>query len=388
MAVTTGRARATTRVGTLSDRAPIRHLDPVLLASAFLLTVVGMLAIYSATQQVSASGGDPWSFVRKQIFAWVIAGVLLAAVSLFDYRLAKVWAPILYGATLILLLLVRTPLGTAAKGAQRGFYLAGFQFTPSEWAKITLAIMLAAFLSEIKSSELSLRDLLQASALALFPMFLVFVQPDIGTTIVLAAALGGVVVVAGARARHLAVLAATAVLLIALAFQMGLIKQYQLDRLKCLTGCANTQNTYNKDQSEIAIGLGGSFGTGYLKGTQTNLGFVPEQHTDFIFTVIGEEFGFMGAVVVLSLYALLLWRAIRISMLSKDKFGTYLAAAIASMIAIQMFVNVGMTVGIMPITGIPLPFISYGGSSLIANYVAIGLLLNIHMRRLTTGVGA
>jgi rod shape determining protein RodA len=386
MAVTTGRTRGTMHVRTLSDRAPIRHLDPVLLTTAFLLTLVGVAAIYSATHQATASG-DPWSFVKRQIAAWVIAGVLLAAVSLFDYRLAKVWAPILYGASLFLLLLVRTPLGTAAKGAQRGFYVAGFQFTPSEWAKVALAIMLAAFLSEIKASELSLRDLIRASALALVPMFLVFLQPDIGTTIVMAAILGGVVVVAGARPRHLAVLAATAVLLIALAFQMGLIKQYQLDRLRCFTGCEGSEATYNKDQSEIAIGLGGVFGTGWLKGTQTNLGFVPEQHTDFVFTVLGEEFGFAGAVVVLLLYAVLLWRAIRIAMLSKDKFGTYLAAGIASMIAIQMFVNIGMTVGIMPITGIPLPFVSYGGSSLITNYVAIGLLLNIHMRRLTVGAG-
>jgi rod shape determining protein RodA len=192
-------------------------------------------------------------------------------------------------------------------------------------------------------------------------------------------------VVAGAKARHLGVLAATGVLLIALAFQMGLIKEYQLERLRCFTGCANSEATYNKEQSQIAIGLGGVSGTGWLQGTQTNLNFVPEQHTDFIFTVIGEQFGFVGASTLLVLYALLLWRAIRIAMLSKDKFGTYLAAGIASMFAIQMFVNIGMTIGIMPITGIPLPFVSYGGSSLIANYIAVGLLLNIHMRRLTVG---
>jgi rod shape determining protein RodA len=384
--VTTRRTRATMHVRTLSDRAPIRHLDPVLLGATALLTVIGLFVIFSATHQVSATG-DPWSFVKRQIAAWVVGVALLGAVALVDYRVAKVWAPILYGATLFLLLLVRTPLGTAAKGAQRGFYVGGFQFTPSEWAKVALAIMLAAFLSEIKAPELSLRDLMRASALALIPMFLVFIQPDIGTTIVMAAILGGAVVVAGARPRHLGVLAASAVLLIALAFQLGLIKQYQLDRLKCFTGCANSQSTYNKEQSQIAIGSGGLSGTGYLKGTQTNLDFVPEQHTDFIFTVIGEEFGFIGSVVLLFLYALLLWRATRIAMLSKDKFGTYLAAGIASMFAIQMFVNIGMTVGIMPITGIPLPFISYGGSSLVANYTAVGLLLNIHMRRLTVGAG-
>jgi rod shape determining protein RodA len=369
---------------TLSDRAPIRHLDPVLLVATFLLTLIGAFAIYSATHQVG-SDADPFGFVKRQLIAWVVAAVLLGAVALVDYRMFKVWAPIIYGATLVLLLLVRTPLGTAAKGAQRGFYVGGFQFTPSELSKISLAIMLAAFLSELRTSELSLRDLIRASILAIVPMFLVFIQPDIGTTIVLAAILGGTVVVAGAKARHLGVLAATGVLLIALAFQMGLIKEYQLERLRCFTGCANSEATYNKEQSQIAIGLGGVSGTGWLQGTQTNLNFVPEQHTDFIFTVIGEQFGFVGASTLLVLYALLLWRAIRIAMLSKDKFGTYLAAGIASMFAIQMFVNIGMTIGIMPITGIPLPFVSYGGSSLIANYIAVGLLLNIHMRRLTVG---
>ena len=373
------------RIGTLGDRAPIRHLDPVLLVTTFLLTVVGALAIFSATHQVAA-GADPWAVLKKQIVAWVVGVAVLGAVALVDYRLAKVYAPIIYAGTLILLLLVRTPLGTAAKGAQRGFYLGGFQFTPSELSKVALAIMLAAFLSELKSSEISLRDLIRASALALIPMFLVFIQPDIGTTIVLAAILVGEVVVSGAKARHLGVLAATAVVLIALAFQMGLIKDYQIARLTCFAGtCNNAQATYNRDQSEIAIGNGGIGGTGYLQGTQTNLNFVPEQQTDFIFTVIGEEFGFVGSATLLLLYAVLLWRAIRIAMLSKDKFGTYLAAGIASMFAIQMFVNIGMTVGIMPITGIPLPFVSYGGSSLITSYIAVGLLLNIHMRRLSVG---
>jgi rod shape determining protein RodA len=193
------------------------------------------------------------------------------------------------------------------------------------------------------------------------------------------------VVVAGAKARHIGVLMAIGILLIALAFQVGLIKQYQIDRLTGFTGGGTTAATYNQKQSEIAVGNGGLEGTGYLKGTQTNLNYVPEQHTDFIFTVIGEEFGFVGAATLLVLYALLLWRAIRIAMLSKDRFGTYLAAGIASMFAIQMFVNIGMTVGIMPITGIPLPFISYGGSSLVTSYIAVGLLLNIHMRRLKVG---
>ena len=219
--------------------------------------------------------------------------------------------------------------------------------------------------------------------IAAVPMFLVLLQPDVGTTIVLATILVGVVIVAGARVRHLGVLALAAAIFLAGAFQVGLIKQYQIDRL---TGFLDPKNDaaaahYNRDQSEIAIGSGGLTGTGYLRGIQTNLDFVPEQHTDFIFTVVGEQFGFVGAMLLLVLYAVLLWRAFRTAMASKDPFGTYVAAGIAAMFAVQMFVNIGMTLGIMPITGIPLPFVSYGGSSLIANFMAVGLLLSIQMRR-------
>jgi rod shape determining protein RodA len=179
------------------------------------------------------------------------------------------------------------------------------------------------------------------------------------------------------------VLALSAILLLFVAFHLGVIKDYQIARLTSFLDSNNSapQATYNKEQAEIAIGAGGLTGRGYTKGTQTNLSFVPQQHTDFIFTVVGEEFGFIGAGVLLVLYAVLLWRAFRIALLSKDQFGTYLAAGIASMFAVQMFVNIGMTVGIMPITGIPLPFVSYGGSAMIANYIAVGLLLNVHMRR-------
>jgi len=167
------------------------------------------------------------------------------------------------------------------------------------------------------------------------------------------------------------------------AFQLHIIKQYQIERLTGFLDSTQTSQTasYNLQQSEIAIGAGGITGTGYLKGSQTNLDFVPEQHTDFIFTVVGEELGFVGAALLMVLFAILLWRTYRIAAHARDPFGTYLAAGIAAMWAIQMFVNVGMTMGIMPITGIPLPFVSYGGSALIADFVAVGLLLNIRARR-------
>jgi rod shape determining protein RodA len=203
--------------------------------------------------------------------------------------------------------------------------------------------------------------------------------------IVLVAITVGELVVAGTRPRHLAVLAATALVALLLAFQTGAIRDYQFDRIRAFLDPQNAPESvrYNLDQSLIAIGSGGLTGRGYLTGTQTNLDYVPEQHTDFIFTVVGEEFGFVGAVVVLALFGVLLFRAFRIAYLSRDPFGSYLAAGVASMFAIQVFVNVGMTIGIMPITGIPLPFLSFGGSAMLVNCIAVGLLLNVHMRRFT-----
>jgi rod shape determining protein RodA len=366
-----------------SERRSIRHVDPLLIAAALGLAVIGLLAIYSATHQsLAAVGLDPGRFVKRQVTFLAVAMIVLMLAASFDYRLLKVYAGIVYVSSLALLILVRTPIGTSVKGAQRWFELFGFQLAPSEIAKIALIAMLAAVLSEVRG-ELTVRDVFRTAGLAAVPAFLVFLQPDLGSSIVFAAILVGILVVAGARARYLALLALTAVVLIVAGFQVGLVREYQIERLKAFLDPASVSEDalHNREQAEIAIGSGGLMGVGYLGGSQTNLDFVPEQHTDFVFTVVGEEFGFAGAVVLLSLYGLLLWRALRVAMLSRDPFGTYLAAGIASMFALQMFVNVGMNVGIMPITGIPLPFVSYGGSSLLLNFAAVGLLLNVHMRR-------
>ena len=366
-----------------SERRAIRHVDPVLIAAAIGLAVIGLLAIYSATHQsLAAVGLDPGRFVKRQLTFLAVALIVLMLAASFDYRLLKVYAGIVYVSSLVLLVLVRTPIGTSVKGAQRWFELFGFQLAPSEVAKLALIAMLAAFLSEVRG-ELTVQDVFRTAALAAIPALLVFLQPDLGSSIVFAAILVGVLVVAGARARYLGLLALTAVVLIVAGFQVGLVREYQIERLRAFLDPASVSEDalHNREQAEIAIGSGGLMGVGYLKGSQTNLDFVPEQHTDFVFTVVGEEFGFAGAVVLLSLYGLLLWRALRVALLSRDPFGTYLAAGIASMLALQMFVNVGMNVGIMPITGIPLPFVSYGGSSLLLNFAAVGLLLNVHMRR-------
>jgi rod shape determining protein RodA len=367
------------------ERRPLRHVDPVLLLAALALVLIGLLAIYSSTHRsLDAIGEDPTFYVKRQVAFLALGVIVVMAAASFDYRFLKVYAGLIYASSIVLLLLVRTPLGSTVKGSQRWFELFGFQLAPSEIAKLALIAMLAAFLSEIRG-ELTLRDVFRATGLAAIPGVLVFLQPDLGTSIVFVAILVGILVVAGARPRYLLALAVTAIVLIFAGFQVGLVKEYQLVRLQAFLDSQNADAAarYNREQAEIAIGSGGLFGLGYLQGTQTNLDFVPEQHTDFIFTVVGEEFGFVGAMTLLGLYGLLVWRAFRIAMLSKDPFGTYLAAGIASMLALQVFVNVGMTIGIMPITGIPLPFVSYGGSSLLITCAAIGTLENVHMRRLT-----
>jgi rod shape determining protein RodA len=366
-----------------ADRSSARRFDLTLGAVALLLSVYGLLMIYSATRKSQeAFGQDPGLFLKKQL-VFLLLGVLAAVVAaVLDYRLLKLYAPFLYVGLVFLLVLVQTPLGTSAKGAQRSFQVGGFQLSPSLFTRLGLILMLATLLSEVRG-EVSLRHVLRATMVAAVPMLLVFVQPDLGTTIILASILVTLLVVSGAKARYLAVLALVAVIGFTGALQLHVIKQYQLNRISAfLDPKADTQRAgYNKQQAEIAIGAGGITGRGYLKGTQTNLDFVPEQHTDFIFTVVGEELGFVGAVLLLGLFGVVLWRTYRIALTAKDAFGTFVAAGIGAMFAIQVFVNIGMTVGIMPITGIPLPFISYGGSALIADLIGIGILESIHLRR-------
>jgi rod shape determining protein RodA len=370
--------------GFVDERRPVRHLDPVLMVTALALTVAGFLLVYSSTRQsLHEFHLDPGLFLKKQIVFSLIGVLVLLFVATFDYRFFKVYAGFIYAGSIVALVLVQTPLGSSSAGAQRWFEFAGFQVTPSEFAKLALILMLASVLSDMRTAQPTLVDVVRGIGYAALPMVLVLIQPDIGTSIVLASILGGILVVAGTKARHLAALAIAGVLLITGIFQLHVIQEYQLDRIKTFLDQegAPAAARYNLEQSLIAIGSGGITGQGYLQGRLTNLDFVPEQHTDFIFTAAGEEFGFVGSLVILSLFAILLWRAIRISFLSKDPFGTYVAAGVASMFAIQMFVNIGMTIGIMPITGIPLPFVSYGGSAMLANLAGVGLLMNIHMRR-------
>jgi rod shape determining protein RodA len=370
-------------VGRWANReGPLRHIDPTLIAVALGLALFGLFMVYSATQQgLRTLGEDPGFYLKKQIAFLMLGVVVMAIVATFDYRLVKVYAGIAFGIMVFALLLVLTPIGDETAGAQRWISLFGFQFQPAEIAKLTVVAALAAYLSELR--EVRLHHVWRAAGIAAAPMALIFLQPDIGTMMVFAAVLIAALVVAGARARHILILVGVAVFGAVIAFNLGIVKDYQIDRLQSFLDPAADplRAGYNLQQAEIAIGSGGLFGRGFLNGSQTNLDFVPEQHTDFVFTVVGEELGFVGAILLLLLFAMLLWRGFRIALLSRDSFGTLLATGVVTMLAFQVVVNVGMTMGIMPVTGIPLPLVSYGGTAMLTNWAAVGLLLNIHMRR-------
>jgi rod shape determining protein RodA len=366
----------------MARRAPIRHLDPSLLMVTLMLATYGVIMVHSTTAN-SQSGVDPQVFFSRQV-AFLIAGVVsLLVVSFFDYRYIGSLSPVIYGVTILSLILVLTPVGAVRKCATRWIDMGFFEAQPSELAKVSIIICLAAFLT-VRKGEIRGRDVAFCVGMVGLPGVLIYKQPDLGTMLVFVALLGAVLLCAGAKLRHFAALGAVGLVGIIIVLQAGLLQDYQIQRLTSfLDPTPDVQSVgYNLTQSKIAIGSGGMQGKGLGgKNTQTSLDFVPEQHTDFIFTAVGEQLGFLGSATLLGMFAFLMWRGLRIAAMSRDLFGTLLAAGIVALWAFQIFVNVGMTMGIMPITGIPLPFISYGGSSLITNFVAVGLLLNIHMRR-------
>ncbi|MGH2704548.1 MAG: rod shape-determining protein RodA [Actinomycetota bacterium] len=367
----------------LSKKAPIRHLDLSLLLVVSALSLVGAVAIYSATRTgLTSLNRDPHFFLKRQLAFLALALIAFLVMLLFDYRQLRGLAPLIYAAGLGMLILVLSPAGHTTAGAQRWINLGPLQMQPSEMTKIVLIVALAALCASERVPTGGARMVL-ALALTALPAALVHLQPDLGTVLLMGAIVLTVLLVAGIRGRWLAVLMAAAAAAVALVLQLGLLHDYQVARLTAfLDDKADLQLAgYNLAQSKIAIGSGGLVGKGLFRGTQTNLDYVPHQHTDFIFTVIGEEMGFVGSLAVVGLFSFLSWRCLRIAVLSKDRFGTYLAAGIAGMFVFQTFVNIGMTIGIIPITGIPLPFVSYGGSSLLTSFMAAGLLMNVHMRR-------
>lgn len=368
----------------MARRAPLKHIDSSLLLITLLLSAYGALMIYSTTaNDQRAVDLDPAYFLKRQLAFLVIASLVLIAVSLFDYRHLRGLAPMLALFTLVALLVVLSPLGEVVQGARRWISLGPFQAQPSELAKLTAIVVLAVYLADRKG-EVSGRDVAVSMGIIAVPGVLIFLEPDLGTTMVLVAVAAAMLLVAGARLRHFAVLALVGVVTFFFLIQVGLLKDYQIKRLTIFLDPRPdvTSEGYNLLQSKIAIGAGGVRGKGVARtDTQTSLDFVPEQHTDFIFTAVGEQLGFLGSATLLVLFGFLIWRAFRAAALARDHFGTLLASGVAAMWAFHVFTNIGMTMGIMPITGIPLPFLSYGGSFLITNYLAVGLILNIHMRR-------
>ena len=365
----------------------VRRVDWALLLAVLALCALGGALVWSATRpDALSSGTDPQAFLKKHALNVGIGLVLGVVASVVDYRMLRAYAPVMYVLSLVGLLAVLSPLGTTINGSHSWIVLpAGFSVQPSELAKVALVVGMAMLLSEKRDGEVEPRDVdvVVVLAIAALPLGLVMLQPDLGTALVIFALVLGVVAVSGAPLRWVLGLVAGAALLALVAVQTGLLQDYQLDRFRAFydPGADPRGVGYNVRQAQIAIGSGGVDGQGLFQGAQTQGKFVPAQQTDFIFTVAGEELGFVGAAVLVALVGLVLWRAGRIAMQAEDLFGRLVATGVLCWFAFQSFENIGMTLGIMPVTGVPLPFVSYGGSSMFANMLAVGLLQNVHMRR-------
>ncbi len=362
-------------------RFPLRNIDKLLLFTALALGVIGVIMIFSATRADTPST----YYLKRQLMFFILAILIMALGAGFDYHKIMPYSKIIYGVTVFALMIVL--FFPARGGAHRWISLGYFDPQPSEIAKLALIIMLATFIADRRMEIGSNKDFAMTLGIAGVPMFLIFLEPDLGMTISVFMIAVGMLLVGGARLRQMAALGAGTLAAVVVGLQLHLLKSYQVSRLLAFIkpDMDPLHSGYNLLQSKIAIGSGQLAGKGLFQGTQTNLKFIPEHHTDFIFSVIGEELGFIGAVALLALFAVLLWRAFRIALTARDAFGTMLAIGMVIMFFFQIVVNIGMAVGIMPITGIPLPFVSYGGSSLLVNFFCVGLLLNIGMRRFPQG---
>jgi len=365
----------------LGKDARLRQLDWVLLLTVLALSFIGTLLVWSATRAASSD-----TYVVKQLVNIVIGLVLLVLVSVLDYRQLRLYAPVLYGVSLLGLLAVLTPLGTPVNGSQSWITLpAGLQIEPSEFGKLAIILMSATFLS--KARDAGGRPRLRAVALtagcAIIPMALVEKEPALGVVIIMLLMLAGLIALSGVRLYWLAAIAAGVALTVLAVLKLHLLHAYQLQRLTSFVNPAAdpTGTGYQLTEAKIAVGSGGLTGQGLFHGALIGGNFVPEQNTDFIFTVAGEELGFVGCAVIIGLLAILLLRALRIAARADDQFGMLVASGVAIWFAVQSFVNIGMTVGIMPVVGVPLPFVSYGGSAMFADMIAIGALMTVHRHR-------
>jgi rod shape determining protein RodA len=361
--------------------------DPILTSAVAALLVIGTLLVYAATRNwYAANNLDPEYYLKRHVLN-ILIGVLLAwGTTIIDYRLLRAYTPIVWGAGVIGLIIVLIPgLGLEVNGAQAWIGLpGGFQIQPAELAKISIIVGMSLILSERThdSNEPTTRDVLQALLVAGIPVLFILLQPDMGTVFIISASVVTIIAISGAPSRWVVGLILVAVLGAFGATKAGVINSYQVNRLQSFVNPnADVLGTgYQLRQARITVGSGGFLGTGLFEGPQTNGRFVPEQQTDFIFTVAGEQLGFVGSAGILILYLIILMRAFSIARRANDPYGRLVATGITAWFAFQIFENIGMTLGLMPMTGVPLPFLSYGGSSMFATLIGFGLLQNVHAR--------
>jgi rod shape determining protein RodA len=365
----------------------VHGFDPVLTAVVGLLLFIGTLLVWAATRDwYTRNGLDGQYYLKRHITNILIGLVLAYGTTVIDYRLLRAYTPFLWGAGVLGLIIVLIPgLGSEVNGAKAWIALpGGFQIQPAELAKIAIIIGMSMILSERShdSDGPTSSDVLQSLAIAAIPVLLIILQPDMGTILIISAAVVTIIAVSGSPARWVAGLLAIAVIGGFVAVKAGVISEYQVNRLQTFVDPnADTQGAgYQLRQARITVGSGGLIGTGLFNGPQTNGRFVPEQQTDFIFTVAGEELGFLGSGAILILYLILLMRGFSIARRTNDPFGRLVCTGVIAWFAFQIFENIGMTMGLMPMTGVPLPFISYGGSSMFATLIGVGLLQNVHAR--------
>jgi rod shape determining protein RodA len=371
-----------------------RHFDFLLVGTVVAISIFGSVMVYSATKtNLEVSGANPASYFHKQLLFIAIGLVAMAVTATIDYHRWAAWSPIFYAVSLLLLIGVFAD-GQSVNGSEKWFSVGPLQLEPSEFAKLALILALAAFAAKGKGS-LSARALIVALFLGAIPFLLIFEQPDLGTALVVGAVLVTMVTMAGAKAWHLLIIGVIAVIGLGGAVEGHVLKHYQIQRFTSFVHTPNqvsssalanpndstTSSEYNVVNSKDAISHGGISGTGIYKGSVTNEGLVPEQWTDFIFSAVGEQVGLLGAVALFAAFLIVIWRTWRSAILAQDVFGRLICVGVLAMIVFQVFENAGMAMGIMPVTGIPLPWVSYGGSAVIVDFIGVGLVLSVWMRR-------
>jgi rod shape determining protein RodA len=361
--------------------------DRLLTFSVAALLIIGTLLVYAATKSWFASQGlDPQYYLKRHVVNILIGGLLAYGTTLIDYRLLRAYTPIVWGLAVLGLIIVLIPgLGSEINGAKAWIsFPGGFQIQPAELAKIAIIVGISMILAEKHDRDANPtdQDVIKALAIAAVPIILILLQPDLGTVVIISAAIVAMIGTSGAPSRWVIGLLLLAVIGGFTAVQTGVVDKYQVARLQSFVDpSADPQATgYQLRQSRITIGSGGIIGKGLFNGPQTNGRFVPEQQTDFIFTVAGEELGFIGSGFILLCYTLFFLRAFAIARRTNDLFGRLVCVGVIAWFAFQAFENIGMTMGMVPMTGVPLPFISYGGSSMFANLIGLGLIQNVHLR--------